>query len=153
VSGPTVSHFMAEMPYCVVVRNGLAVGRRLRQLVRIEGYVVAIADGCSCWRSFLSLVGANIYRLRESQLKSATRAAALKNCLRLVVLCVPDACDIASYWTVARATCFLTIDAEVGVVNQKVELVAESLDDGAGEVLWFRHGQIVERFVHCGVWA
>src|SRR6185312_11788690 len=118
--------------------------------MHIEGYVVTVACGRSCWRPCLSFVGTNVDRLCESQLKSATRAAALQHFLRLVVLRVPDARDIASDRTVARTACFLTIDTEIGVVGQKVELVAESFDYGAGKILRLGHGKVVEGFVEPG---
>src|SRR5580704_6322211 len=81
-------------------------------------------------------------------LESALSAAALKDLLCLVVLCLPDPCDVASYRTITRTARFLTIDPKVGVVGQKVELVAESLNDCAGEILRPWESKIVERFVH-----
>src|SRR5262250_455461 len=109
---------------------------------------MSAADGCSLGRAFLHLVRPNIYRLCESELEFALRAAALQDLSCLVVLCLPDSCNFPSYRTVARSTCFLTIDAEIGVVCKKIEIVAESLDDCAGEIPRFWHGKVVEGFVN-----
>jgi hypothetical protein len=96
---------------------------------------------------FLHFIRANKHRLRETQLKPTLGAAALQDLLRLVVLCLPDPCDVASYRAITWSTRFLAVHTRVGVVGQKVELVAESLNDGAGEILRFWHGKVVERFV------
>ena len=53
----------------------------------------------------------------------------------LLVPWVPDSCDVASYRAVTHRTRFLTIGAEIGVVGQEIEPVAESLDDGTSEIL------------------
>ena len=82
----------------------------------------------------MRLVRADIYGLRESQLESARGATALQDLGRLLVLCISDPGHVSSHRAVTRSTGLLTIDAEVGVVGQKVKPVAESLNDCAGEI-------------------
>src|ERR1700722_7986225 len=105
--------------------------------------------GRDCCRLALLLEArANPHRLRQSQLESALRAAALQELMRLLVPCVPDSFDVASNGSVTHRTRFLTISAEIGVVSQEIELVAERLDDGTGEILRFGRSKVVERLVH-----
>src|SRR5262249_7939508 len=110
---------------------------------------MTVAHWRSFWRSFLRFVRASPHGLYKSQLKSALRAAAGQDLWCLVVLGVPDSCDVSSYGAVTRGTRFLTIHAKVGVVGKKIEVVAQSLDDRTREILRFRHGEVVERFIRC----
>jgi hypothetical protein len=54
---------------------------------------------------------------------------------------------VASFRPVTWSTGLLVIDTEVGVIGEKVELVSESFDHGAGEILRPRQRKIVERLV------
>ena len=67
-----------------------------------------------------------------------------------IVLRGADAGYIASDRAVARSTRFLVINAKVGIVSQKVKVIAESFDHRAGEILRPRQCQIVKRLIdHC----
>src|SRR6516164_8925952 len=148
ISGPAMAHFMPEMSYGVVVRKGLAIRRTLHEQPRVESYVVTVADWRSFCRYFLRFVRSNPHRLRQSQLESSLRTTARQDLMGLLVPWVPDSCDVASYRAVTHRTRFLTIGAEIGVVGQEIEPVAESLDDGTRQILRSWDGKVVEGLVY-----
>src|SRR5580704_18677180 len=63
------------------------------------------------------------------------------------MLRLPDAGYISSHRAVARTARLLVVDAEVGVIRQKIEFVAERANDGTGKILRLGQFEIVERFV------
>lgn len=66
----------------------------------------------------------------------------------MVVLGLPDPCDVASDRAITWSARFLAVDAGVGVVSQKVEFVPESFNDCAGEILGPWESKVVERFIY-----
>ena len=91
----------------------------------------------------LHLVRVDVYGLHELPLEPALRTVVLK-----IMLWRRNARHVASHWAVTRRTCFLVINAKVGVVGKEIELVAEAFHYCAGEILRFRQSQVVERFVY-----
>src|SRR4029077_15382242 len=102
----------------------------------------------SLGRLFLHLVRADVYRLYVRPLKPALGTVARK-----IVLWRADPAHISSDGTVTGSAGFLIVNAEIGVVSQKVELVAELLDYRAGKVLWFGQSKVMERLVYDGKWT
>ena len=66
------------------------------------------------------------------------------------VLSVPDSGDVASDRPIARAAGLLGVDAEIRIVGEKIELVAQRLNDGAGKVLRSRRRQVMKRLIQSG---
>src|SRR4030095_7349717 len=104
-------------------------------------------------RALLHFVRTDKDWLKQAELKSPARAAALEDRVRLSLLSVPDSGDVASDRPIARAAGLLAVDAEIRIVGEKIELVAQRLNDGAGKVLRSRRGQVMKGLIHSGEWA
>jgi hypothetical protein len=66
---------------------------------------------------------------------------------RLSVLGIPDPGDVASDRPIARAAGLLVVDAEIRIVGEKIELVAQRLNDRAGKILWSGRLQVMKRLI------
>ena len=147
---PAVSDLVTEMPDGVIVRTGRPVGCRLRERACIERDILRVSDWRIVGRALLHFVRTDKDRLKQAELKSPARAAALEDRFRLSVLRVPDSGDVASDRPIARAAGLLGVDAEIRIVGEKIELVAQRLNDGAGKVLRSGRRQVVKRLIQSG---
>jgi hypothetical protein len=75
-------------------------------------------------------------------LKPAVGAVVLE-----IVLWSGNAGDIATHRAIAWSAGLLIIDAEIGVISEKIELVAEYFQNCAGKILGLGERQVVECFV------
>src|SRR6185436_20678356 len=147
---PAVSDLVTEMPDGVIIRTGLPVGCRLRERACMERDMFRVFGWRIVGRALLHFVRTDKDWLKEAELKSPARAPALEDRFRLSLLCIPDPGDVASDRPIARAAGLLAVDAEIRIVGEKIELVAERLNDGAGKVLRSRRLQVMKRLIHRG---
>src|SRR6476660_2344522 len=101
-------------------------------------------------RALLHFVRTDKDRLKEAELKSPGCAAALEDLCRLGRSGIPDPGDVASDRSIARAAGLLAVDAEIRIVGTEIELVAQRLNDGAGQVLRSRGRQVMKRLIQSG---
>jgi hypothetical protein len=142
-----VSDLVTEMPDGVIVRTGRPVGCRVRERACIGRDASRVSDWRIVGRALLHLVRTDKDRLKQAELKSPARAAALEDRLRLRVLGVADSGDVAPDRPITRAAGLLAVDAEIRVVGEKIELVAQRLNHGAGKVLRSRRRQVMKRLI------
>src|SRR5689334_18928482 len=96
------------------------VRRALVELMGVKSDVVIPPDGRIFGRSLLHLIGADVHRLNVPPLEPAPGAVVLE-----IVLWSANAGDVATYRAIAWSACLLIVDAEIRVVSEKIELVAE----------------------------
>jgi len=147
IRGPAVAHFVSEVPNRVIEGGGLPAGRCLFELMQVRSDVVTAADGGpfgavpaprSSQRRRVARILVGICLVCSGWPGSGVSGRApYSRCPRC---CRPP----GHHWR----TRFLAIHPEIGVVGQKIELVAESLNHGAREILRSWHVKVVERFVH-----
>ena len=89
--------------------------------------------------------------MNELPLKPALRAVGSEAALRDADS--RDGAPHRSQRAIARRARFLVVYAEVGVVREEIELVAEALDHAAGEIARIRQSVIVEGLVGEGEWT
>ena len=123
VRRPAVSDLVTEMPDGVIVRSGLPIRCRLRERACIERDIRRVSGWRIVGRALLHFVRTDKDRLRQAELKSPARAAALEGQFRLIVPSIPDPGDVASDRPIARAAGLLAVDAEIRIVGEKIELV------------------------------
>src|SRR5262245_25005888 len=96
------------------------VRRAFLELTRVKSDVVISPDGRIFRRSLLHLIRVDVHRLNVLPLEPALGAVVLE-----IVLWSADAGNVATHRAVAGSTGLLIVDAEIGVVSEKIELVAE----------------------------
>ena len=95
--------------------------------MQIESYVMIAANRGVVGRIFLHLVRSHIHRLHILPLKSALRAISSEIMLQLT-----GTQHIAAFGAVTRSARFLVVDAEIGIIGEKIEVIAESFEDRTG---------------------
>src|SRR6266536_3012488 len=138
-----MAHLMSDLRHCVVVGKKLVVRGALLELMGVKGYIAIAPDGRSFGWPFLHLIRVDVHRLNVFPLEPALRAVILKVMLRR-----PNAGNIATNWAIAGSAGFLVVDAEIGVVSEKIELVAKRFYDCAGKILRLGESDVVKRFIH-----
>src|SRR6516225_4832344 len=98
------------------------VRRALLELMGVKSDVVISPDGRVFGRSLLHLVRVDVHRLNVLPMEPALCAVVLE-----IVLWSSDPGDVAAHRAIAWRACLLIVDAEIGVVREKIELVAECL--------------------------
>src|SRR6187401_3594035 len=105
------------MPDGVIVRTGLPVGSRLRELPCIERDIFRVSGWRIVGRAFLHFVRTDKDRLIQAKLKSPARAAAVEDWFRLSLPSIADPADVASDRPIARAAGLLAVNAEIRIVG------------------------------------
>src|SRR5581483_544351 len=96
------------------------------QLLFIKIDIVAVAGLYAGRRPILHLIGADVNRLYKSPLKPTGTAVTFKP-----MLCLPDTRHMPAHWAVTGCAGFLIVDTKIGVISQKVELIAQCINDCA----------------------
>src|SRR5947209_8176377 len=120
---------MTDLREGVVIARHPAVGRAFAENAGIEADVARVGVGEAFGRAFLHLDGAGVDRLGEAPLETAGAAITVE-----AALVLSDSGDVAAEGAGAGSAGLLIIDAEIRVIGEKVELIAERWDHGAGEV-------------------
>src|ERR1017187_2382139 len=136
---PAMTHLMTDLRHCQVIAGHLTTAGA----VHVDSF----------GRMLLHLVGSGVDRLNELPLESSGAAIILQ-----APLGGPNAGDgaargAAAQRAVAGSAGFLVIDAEIGIVGQKIELVAQVLDDRAGHIPRIGQSVVMEVFIDDGEWT
>src|SRR6476646_3661295 len=93
-----------------------------RELMGVMGDVVIAPKGGVFGRSLLHLIRVDVYRLNVLPLELALGAVVFK-----IVRWSANAGDVATHRAITWSAGLLIVDAEIRVVSEKIELVAECL--------------------------
>src|SRR5439155_24628325 len=143
-SRPAVAHLMSNLRHRVVVWRNLSVRRPPCKLASVEGKIVVIGIGYAFSRILVHLVRAGIDRLDELPLESSRAAIALQPSLGRYNPGYRAARWAATQRASTGSARFLVFHAEVGVVRQEIEFIAQGLDDCACQVPRIGQSKVME---------
>src|SRR5215475_11549187 len=125
-----MAHLMPELRHRVIVGKHLSVRSALLQLMGIKCDVAIASCGRTLRWPILHLVRSHVYGLHVPPLESASGTIRFQ-----IMLVLPGSEHIAALRTVTGRAGLLIVNAEVGIVSEEIESVAERLDHRAGKIL------------------